>query len=98
VAFSFDLTKTQSIGAPPPLPTAFRDCRVHDLYYGINLPFFLGRLPICLDSETHPAALNDNQLSPFRSVEKPGKSLFRSSGRILFHCRYYTMFSLISET
>jgi hypothetical protein len=96
--FSFDLTEAQSIGAPLPLPHAVSDRRVNDLNHRITRRFFSGRLPIRLDSETHPAALDDNRLAAFRGVEQQGKSLFRGSGCISFHRRYYTMSSLISET
>lgn len=96
-AFSFDLTEAQSIGAPP-LPFAASDRRINELNNWITRGFLSGRLPIRLDSETHPAALDDNRLATFRGIEKQGKSLFRSSGRISFHRRNYTMSSLISET
>jgi hypothetical protein len=80
------------------LPFAVSDRRINDLNYWMTQRFFSGRLPIPLNSETHPATLNDNRLAAFRGVEKQGKSLFRGSGRISFHRSQYTMFSLISET
>jgi len=97
-AFSFDLTEAQSIGAPLPLPFAVSDRRVKELNNWITRRSFSGRLPIRLNSETHPVALDDNRLAAFRSVEKQGKSLFRGSSRISFHRSQYSMFSLISET